>query len=137
MAVGQDPTPARRLWRALGVLVFLVGVAVVWLALTFEWDLSQDWEAGVGIEWMPMSFEFIGLMAVLGVAGAALVIGVLLLVGRLPRPPRHTATHDRGPRSSRDTDQFGQQRRCRCCGSTERLYPNDDICFECDVAYYS
>jgi hypothetical protein len=136
MAAGQDPTPVRKRWRALGVLVFLSGIAVVWLALTFEWDLSQDWEAGVGIEWMPMSFEFIGLMAVIGAAGAALVVGVMLMVGRLPRPPRHTATHDRGPRSPRDTDRVGQ-RRCRSCGSTEGLYPNDDICSECDVAYYS
>lgn len=109
MVAGQDPTPVRKRWRALGVLIFLSGVAVLWLALTFEWDLSQDWEAGVGVEWMPMSFEFIGLMAVLVAAAAALVIGFLLLAGRLPRPQRHTATHDRGPRSLRNTDQVEQR----------------------------
>lgn len=28
-------------------------------------------------------------------------------------------------------------RRCACCGCTDGLYPNEDICSACDVSYHS
>ncbi|MGM0386832.1 MAG: hypothetical protein ACQERF_12760 [Actinomycetota bacterium] len=89
MASGRDSTPGRTKWRTLGALLVLAGAAAFWMALTADWDLSEDWEAGVGTEWMPTSFEFIGLMGVVAAAGAAMALGFLFLIGKLPRPARH------------------------------------------------
>lgn len=67
--------------RAVGALLVLIGAAALWGAFSLDWDLSEDWDAGVFVGWFPMSFEFLGLVAVVGVAGTILVLGLLLLLG--------------------------------------------------------
>lgn len=67
-------------WRVVGALLMLAGAAALWGAFSMDWDLSEDWDAGVFVGWFPMSFEFLGFATIVGVAGMAVMLGFLLLI---------------------------------------------------------
>lgn len=79
----QGRAPARGLtagWRVAGALLMLAGAAALWGAFSMDWDLSEDWDAGVFVGWFPMSFEFLGFALIVGTAGTAVLLGFLLLI---------------------------------------------------------